>query len=157
MNDYMVGTIGYGVCLDNYFASRIVPEKLKAAVENIYWTKSFAPPEDCEDIAFYYATEVFCGWGDLFLSCANEVNNKNLSDILTHDDNDCGDYLYFCPDFPWFVTDSYRSITEKDVDDAIIECIQSITDMTEREIKKEIGYITCWDANLEIDNKGYNF
>ena len=69
-------------------------------------------------------------------------NDKSV--LLSYEPTEDESYFGLFAGYPWY--ERLQNITEKDADDAIIQCLQPYLDMTEDEIRKSIDDINTYNC-----------
>ena len=129
---------GYGIPVDG-LGDRIVPEKFRDfAIENGLWLDKY--DEEIEEHGFDSTIIVECLQFE-YMSLEELFASLDDSGFLDYDNGiENGGYLLYYPSYPW--STGRRAESREQVDTAIINAIQRLTDMTDDEIRSKICYIS---------------
>ena len=121
--------IGYGINVTE-IRDRIVPEKWEAFAKehNINLENGFIDPDDDD---FLFETPYY-NLAEIFVNCDD-------THLLVEDAGDDGSYLFYTPKYPWW--QNFEMVSETRVQNAIIDAVQKLTDMSAKEIRERIDYI----------------
>lgn len=124
------GIVGYGVNVEK-FANKINKDKLISLLkdEDVY-------EEGYDDYTSYLNGQPYNWLAEMFWYSYGWFDN-----ILTYEDSENCSYLYYPAMLPWELKPSEKSINKEDVDEVIIDTIQSLADVSRSDILSEIGYI----------------
>ena len=79
---------------------------------------------------------------DDYDSVAEVFSNAGSPKItLDYCDNECNSYLYIPALLPWHIRRTEMDMTPEDVEDAILECVSKLTNLSPDEIISRIEYI----------------